>query len=40
MNTKLMKFGLRVVYELKRDNGIRKIIIISVRDVEQLNNKL
>lgn len=34
LKIKLLKAGLRVVYNLQRRNGIMKIIIVSVRDDE------
>lgn len=32
LKIKLLKLGIRVVYKLVRENGIMKIIIISVRE--------
>lgn len=34
LKIKLLKLGLRVVYQLIRENGVMKIVVISVRDDE------
>ena len=32
LKIKLLKLGIRVVYRLVRENGIMKIIVVSIRD--------
>lgn len=34
LKIKMLKLGLRVVYQLIRENGVMKIVVISVRDDE------
>lgn len=33
---KLLKLGIRIVYELIRENGIMKIIVISIREDDEV----